>query len=66
MGKRVIVRWLKLFRYKKKKEYERMTVEEKLLYKLRNLSFALLLFWSLSLELYTVIYMIEKKYIEFF
>ncbi|XP_020972122.1 uncharacterized CRM domain-containing protein At3g25440, chloroplastic isoform X1 [Arachis ipaensis] len=33
-GKRAVVRWLKFFRYKKKKEYERMTTEEKLLYKL--------------------------------
>ncbi|KAL2323770.1 hypothetical protein Fmac_028149 [Flemingia macrophylla] len=33
-GKRAVVRWLKFFRYKKKKEYERMTAEEKLLYKL--------------------------------
>lgn len=33
-GKRAVVRWLKLFRYKKKKSYERMTAEEKILYKL--------------------------------
>ncbi|XP_010276142.1 PREDICTED: uncharacterized CRM domain-containing protein At3g25440, chloroplastic isoform X2 [Nelumbo nucifera] len=33
-GKRAVVRWLKYFRWKKKKEYERMTVEEKILYKL--------------------------------
>lgn len=35
-GKRAVVRWLKFFRWKKKKEYERMTVEEKILYKLRK------------------------------
>ncbi|KZV36749.1 hypothetical protein F511_39294 [Dorcoceras hygrometricum] len=29
-----MVRWLKFFRYKKKKDYERMTSEEKVLYKL--------------------------------
>ncbi|XP_022847173.1 uncharacterized CRM domain-containing protein At3g25440, chloroplastic isoform X1 [Olea europaea var. sylvestris] len=33
-GKRAVVRWLKFFRYKKKKEYERMTQDEKILYKL--------------------------------
>lgn len=33
-GKRAMVRWLKFFRYKKKKDYERMTPEEKVLYKL--------------------------------
>lgn len=37
-GKRAVVRWLKLFRWKKKKEYERMTAEEKILYKLRKAS----------------------------
>ncbi|GLU08060.1 hypothetical protein SLE2022_249890 [Rubroshorea leprosula] len=35
-GKRAVVRWLKFFRWKKKKEYERMTPEEKILYKLRK------------------------------
>ncbi|XP_021274942.1 uncharacterized CRM domain-containing protein At3g25440, chloroplastic isoform X2 [Herrania umbratica] len=35
-GKRAVVRWLKYFRWKKKKEYERMTAEEKILYKLRK------------------------------
>lgn len=35
-GKRAVVRWLKSFRYKKKKEYERMAAEEKILYKLRK------------------------------
>ncbi|KAF8393882.1 hypothetical protein HHK36_020080 [Tetracentron sinense] len=35
-GKRAVVRWLKLFRWKKKKEFERMTSEEKILYKLRK------------------------------
>lgn len=33
-GKRAVVRWLKFFRFKKKKEYQRMTEEEKILYKL--------------------------------
>ncbi|KAK7279312.1 hypothetical protein RJT34_24360 [Clitoria ternatea] len=33
-GKRAVVRWLKFFRWKKKKEYERMTAEEKILFKL--------------------------------
>ncbi|XP_073118810.1 uncharacterized CRM domain-containing protein At3g25440, chloroplastic-like [Henckelia pumila] len=33
-GKRAMVRWLKFFRYKKKKNCERMTSEEKVLYKL--------------------------------
>lgn len=33
-GKRAVVRWLKFFRFKKKKEYERMTTEERILYKL--------------------------------
>ena len=37
-GKRAVVRWLKFFRWKKKKEYERMTAEEKILYKLRKVS----------------------------
>ncbi|XP_059626285.1 uncharacterized CRM domain-containing protein At3g25440, chloroplastic-like isoform X2 [Cornus florida] len=35
-GKRAVVRWIKFFRWKKKKEYERMTTEEKYLYKLRK------------------------------
>ncbi|XP_076914262.1 putative CRM domain-containing protein At3g25440, chloroplastic [Bidens hawaiensis] len=35
-GKRAVVRWLKSFRYKKKKDYERMTAEEKILFKLRK------------------------------
>ncbi|XP_051131856.1 uncharacterized CRM domain-containing protein At3g25440, chloroplastic [Andrographis paniculata] len=33
-GKRAMVRWLKHFRWKKKTTYERMTPEEKILYKL--------------------------------
>lgn len=37
-GKRAVVRWLKFFRFKKKKEYERMTAEEKILYKLLKVS----------------------------
>ncbi|CAN8258181.1 unnamed protein product [Cochlearia groenlandica] len=35
-GKRAVVRWLKFFRWKKKKEVERMTTEEKILNKLRK------------------------------
>ncbi|XP_052171218.1 uncharacterized CRM domain-containing protein At3g25440, chloroplastic isoform X2 [Diospyros lotus] len=35
-GKRAVVRWLKFLRWKKKKEYKRMTEEEKILYKLRK------------------------------
>ncbi|KAL8144296.1 hypothetical protein V2J09_017328 [Rumex salicifolius] len=35
-GKRAVVRWLKFFRYKKKRDYQRMTDEEKLLYKLNK------------------------------
>ncbi|KAI9082047.1 hypothetical protein K1719_035972 [Acacia pycnantha] len=35
-GKRAVVRWLKFFRWKKKKEYQRMTAEEKILYKLKK------------------------------
>ncbi|CAH1419337.1 unnamed protein product [Lactuca virosa] len=35
-GKRAVVRWLKFFRFKKKKDYERMTSEEKILFKLRK------------------------------
>ncbi|KAE8675178.1 hypothetical protein F3Y22_tig00111693pilonHSYRG00153 [Hibiscus syriacus] len=34
-GKRAVVRWLKFFRWKKR-DYERMTAEEKILYKLRK------------------------------
>lgn len=33
-GKRAVVRWLKFFRFKKKKELQRMTTEERILYKL--------------------------------
>lgn len=35
-GKRAVVRWLKFFRWKKKKDYERMTAEEKILYKMKK------------------------------
>lgn len=35
-GKRAVVRWLKFFRWKKKKEYQRMTEEEKILYKMNK------------------------------
>lgn len=38
-GKRAVVRWLKFFRFKKKKDYERMTSEEKILFKLRKVNF---------------------------
>ncbi|KAJ3675398.1 hypothetical protein LUZ60_004440 [Juncus effusus] len=34
-GKREVIKWLKHFRYKKKKEFERMTAEEKILHKLK-------------------------------
>lgn len=37
-GKRAVVRWLKFFRWKKKKAFERMTAEEKILYKLKKVS----------------------------
>ena len=37
-GKRAVVRWLKHFRWKKKKELQRMTAEEKILYKLKKVS----------------------------
>ncbi|XP_060203008.1 uncharacterized CRM domain-containing protein At3g25440, chloroplastic [Lycium barbarum] len=33
-GKRQVVRWLKFFRWKKKKDFQRMTVQDKILYKL--------------------------------
>lgn len=35
-GRRAVAKWLKHFRWKKKKEYERMTPEEKLMYKLKR------------------------------
>ncbi|KAI5315365.1 hypothetical protein L3X38_044541 [Prunus dulcis] len=35
-GKRAVVRWLKFFRWKKKKDFKRMTAEEKILHKLRK------------------------------
>ncbi|KAE8038093.1 hypothetical protein FH972_010636 [Carpinus fangiana] len=35
-GKRAVVKWLKFFRWKKKKNYERMTAEEKILFNLRK------------------------------
>lgn len=35
-GRRAVAKWLKFFRWKKKKEYERMTPEEKLMYKLKK------------------------------
>lgn len=54
-GKREVVKWLKYFRWKKKKEYERMTAEEKILYKLRKvylqLSFLILILMQFFLFL---------------
>ncbi|CAI9107279.1 OLC1v1006598C1 [Oldenlandia corymbosa var. corymbosa] len=35
-GKRAVVRWLKFFRWKKKRDYQRMTAEEKILFKLKK------------------------------
>ncbi|KAL8106536.1 putative CRM domain-containing protein At3g25440, chloroplastic isoform X2 [Apium graveolens] len=35
-GKRAVVKWLKSFRFKKKRDYGRMTAEEKILFKLRK------------------------------
>ncbi|KAL3367429.1 hypothetical protein AABB24_011921, partial [Solanum stoloniferum] len=35
-GKRQVVKWLKFFRWKKKKEFQRMTAEERILFKLRK------------------------------
>lgn len=37
-GKRAVVKWLKFFRWKKKKEYQRMTAEEKILFKLKKVN----------------------------
>lgn len=48
-GKRAVVRWLKHFRWKKKKEHQRMTVEEKMLYKLNKVCCILPLFSSFQL-----------------
>lgn len=48
-GKRAVVRWLKFFRFKKKKEYERMTSEEKILYKLLKVSFIFYFIWTFLL-----------------
>lgn len=42
-GKRAVVKWLKFFRWKKKKEYERMTAEEKILYKLNKVFLSFIL-----------------------
>lgn len=41
-GKRAVVRWVKHFRWKKKKEHQRMTAEEKILYKLNKVSCCIL------------------------
>lgn len=40
-GKRQVVKWLKFFRWKKKKEFQRMTAEERILFKLRKVMFFL-------------------------
>lgn len=37
-GRRAVVKWLKSLRHRKKKEYARMTAEEKVLYKLRSVN----------------------------
>lgn len=37
-GKREVVRWLKFFRWKKKKDFQRMTAENKILYKLSKVN----------------------------
>ena len=47
-GKRAVVRWLKFFRFKKKKEYERMTAEERILYKLLKVSSIFYFFTCIS------------------
>jgi len=47
-GKRAVVRWMKFFRFKKKKEYERMTTEEKILYKLLKVTFIFYFFTFIS------------------
>lgn len=53
-GKRAVVRWLKFFRWKKKKEYERMTAEEKLLYKLKKVNSAFLVIPPSKAQVYKV------------
>ncbi|XP_057858188.1 uncharacterized CRM domain-containing protein At3g25440, chloroplastic isoform X2 [Cryptomeria japonica] len=35
-GKRTVINWIKHFRWKKKKEYEQMSLEEKVIYKLKK------------------------------
>ncbi|OIT31584.1 hypothetical protein A4A49_64251 [Nicotiana attenuata] len=37
-GKRQVVRWLKFFRWKKKKDFQRMTAENKILFKLSKVN----------------------------
>jgi poly(A)-specific ribonuclease len=44
-GKRAVVKWLKFFRWKKKKNYERMTAEEKILFNLRKVRSIFALFF---------------------
>lgn len=44
-GKRAVVKWLKFFRWKKKKNYERMTAEEKILFNLRKVRSIFTLFF---------------------
>ena len=48
-GKRAVVKWLKFFRWKKKKEYERMTAEEKILYKRSKVLYSFLCLYAFCL-----------------
>lgn len=49
-GRRAVVKWLKRFRWKKKKEYERMTAEEKILFKLKKVLPFPLIFAALCIK----------------
>lgn len=50
-GKRAVVKWLKFFRYKKKKAYERMTPEEKILFKMKKVEiFIWYIFFSVNVD----------------
>lgn len=53
-GKRAVTRFLKTLRWKKKKEIQRMTAEEKILYKLKLVSY-------LHTYLFDLIALIQKK-----
>lgn len=57
-GKRAVVKWLKFFRWKKKKEYERMTSEEKILFKLRKVSHEFM--FTCSLQVPKTFFKIEE------